>query len=91
VRIALGAGYRDIMRMILGEGVQLLGIGVVVGVPAFFALNVLLHRALPEMALPGWWLLAVNVAVLALTMLVACFLPAHRATRVNPIDALRAE
>ena len=91
VRIALGAGYRDIMGMILGEGVQLLGIGIVVGVPAFFALNVLLRRAMPEMSLPGWWLLAVNVGVLAVTMLVATFLPAHRATRVNPVEALRAE
>jgi putative ABC transport system permease protein len=91
VRIALGAGYRDIMGMFLVEGVQLLGFGIAVGVPAYFALNVLLRRAMPEMSLPGWWLLAVNVSVIAVTMLVATFLPAHRATRVNPVEALRAE
>jgi predicted permease len=91
VRIALGAGYRDIMRLILGEGVQLLGLGIATGVPLFLVVNRLLHGALPEVALPGWWLLAANVLVLAFAMLAACFLPAHRATRVDPVEALRAE
>ena len=91
VRIALGAGYRDIMRMIVGDGVRLLAVGIAGGVPVFFALNVVLRHAMPEMTLPGLWLLALNVTVLTLTMLAATFLPAHRATRVNPVEALRAE
>ena len=91
VRIALGAQNSDIMRMIIGEGVLLLGLGIVVGVPAYFALNLILRRAMPEMSLPGLWLLAVNLFVLAATMLLACYLPARRATRVDPITALRAE
>ncbi len=91
VRIALGAGRGDILRMILGEGIRLLIIGLVVGVPAFFILTTVLSRAMPEMTLPGWWLLATNISVLAVTMLVATFLPAHRATRIDPVEALRAE
>ncbi|HZP59008.1 MAG TPA: ABC transporter permease [Opitutaceae bacterium] len=91
VRIALGAHYRDIMGMVLGEGVRLLVIGVALGVPAFLALNIFVQRTIPEVPLPGLWLLATNIAVLTGTMLLACWLPAHRATRVNPVEALRAE
>ncbi len=91
VRMALGASRGDILRLILGEGARLLVIGFAIGVPAYYALTLLLRRALPAMALPGLWLLAVNVAVLAATMLLACWLPARRATRINPVEALRAE
>jgi hypothetical protein len=91
VRIALGANQGDILRLILGEGMRLLVIGVAVGVPAFFATKVFFARVMPEMTMPGVWLLALNVAVLGLTMLFATFLPAHGATRINPIEALRVE
>jgi ABC-type lipoprotein release transport system permease subunit len=46
---------------------------------------------MPEMALPGLWLLVANVAVLTVTMLLACWLPERKATRINPVEALRAE
>jgi putative ABC transport system permease protein len=91
VRIALGARRLDILRMVPGEGVRLLGIGIVVGVPAYLGLNLVVHRALPEMTLPGLWLLVANVTVLTGTMLLACYLPARRATKIDPIVALRAE
>jgi predicted permease len=91
VRIALGARRLDILRMVLGEGVRLLGIGIVVGVPAYLALTTVVHRTMPEMPLPGLWLLASNVAVLTVAMLLACYLPARRATKIDPIIALRAE
>jgi putative ABC transport system permease protein len=91
VRIALGAQETDILRMILGEGVRLLVVGVAVGVPLFLAFNAVVSRAMPEMPQPGLWLLALNLAALAVTMLLATYLPARRATRVNPVEALRAE
>ncbi|HUL53439.1 MAG TPA: ABC transporter permease [Opitutaceae bacterium] len=91
VRIALGAGRGDILRLILGEGARLMVIGVVIGIPGYYALTVVLRQAMPAMALPGLWLLAVNVAVLAGAMLLACYLPAARATRISPIEALRTE
>jgi ABC-type antimicrobial peptide transport system permease subunit len=91
VRIALGAQPGDIMRMILGEGVWLFAVGVVLGVPAFYALNAVIGRAMPEIRMPGLWLLGVNVAVLAGTTLLACWLPARRATRISPMEALRSE
>jgi ABC-type antimicrobial peptide transport system permease subunit len=91
VRIALGARYRDIMQLVLGEGVVLLLIGITIGVPIFWALNSAMHRTMPEMIQPGLWLLAVNLAVLTSTMLFACWLPARRAAKIDPIIALRSE
>jgi ABC-type antimicrobial peptide transport system permease subunit len=91
VRMALGAQEGDILRLVLGEGLRLLAIGIVVGVPLYYALNIVLKRSLPEMQLPGLWLLAINLAVLAATMLLASYLPARRATRINPVEALRSE
>lgn len=91
VRIALGAGSGDILRMILREGVRLLILGIAIGLPAYYGLGLLLRRAMPEMTLPGLWLLATNLVVLAATMLLATYLPARRATRIDPVDALRAE
>jgi predicted permease len=91
VRMALGAQSGDIMHLVIGGGLKLLGVGIVLGVPGFFLLNSVLRRAMPEMQLPGLWLLAANLAVLAAAMLLACYLPARRATRINPVEALRAE
>lgn len=91
VRMALGAREADIMGLILGEGLKLLVVGIAVGLIGYYLLNVVLHRAMPEMQLPGLWLLLVNLAVLSSTMLLACYLPARRAARINPVDALRAD
>jgi predicted permease len=91
VRMALGASARDILGMVLGEAVRLLALGIAAGVPAMWALNLFLGRTLPEMPLPGAWLMAANIAVLSAAMLLACWLPARRATLVNPVEALRAE
>jgi ABC-type antimicrobial peptide transport system permease subunit len=91
VRMALGAASGDILRLILGEGVRLLVIGIVLGIPAYYGLTTVLGNALPAMQLPGLWLLVTNVVVLSATMLLACWLPARRATRISPVEALRAE
>jgi predicted permease len=91
VRMALGAQGADIMRMIIGQGAKLLVIGIVVGIPAFFLLTTVVRRSMPEMQLPGPWLLGANLGVLAATTLLACYLPARRATQINPVEALRSE
>jgi predicted permease len=91
VRMALGAEGRDILGLIIGGGLKLLVVGIALGIPAFFALDRLLSSAMPSIEFPGLWLLALNVAVLSGAMLLACYLPARRATKVNPVDALRAD
>ncbi len=91
VRIALGAGYGNIMWMVIGQGARLLLFAAILGAPGYYALTFLLHRAMPEMKLPGVWLLATNLLVIALTTLLACYVPARRAARINPVEALRTE
>jgi predicted permease len=91
VRMALGAQARDIIGLVLGDGLKLLAFGLVLGVVGFFALNRLLASAMSELELPGLWLLGVNLVVLSATMLLACWLPARRATKVDPMVALRVE
>lgn len=91
VRMALGAQARDVLRLIMGEGLRVFVLGAVIGIPLFYAATMLLHQSMPELQLPGLWLLGVNLLVLGTTTFVASYLPAVRATRINPVEALRAE
>jgi predicted permease len=91
VRIALGADYRAIVSMILRQSVLLFGLGMVLGLPGYVAVQRLLGNTMPSMPFPGYWLAAVILAILGLATLVASFLPAHRAARTDPLIALRAD
>lgn len=91
VRMALGARPGDVLALVLGGGMKLLLVGVVLGIPAFLLLNQVLRRSMPAMELPGLWLLALNLIVLSVAMLLATYLPARRAMRISPIEALRTE
>ena len=91
IRIALGAARRDVLRMILSEGGKLAAAGVVIGLIASYVLTQFL-RALLYGVTPTDPLTFVVVAVLLLaTALLACWIPARRASRVDPMVALRAE
>jgi len=91
IRVALGAQRRDIMRMVLRQGLRATVAGVTIGVVAGLALTRLL-RSLLYGVTPGDWLTFLSVALLLLVVaLAACFIPARRATRVDPIVALRYE
>ena len=91
VRIALGAGYRSIVSMILRQSAILFGLGMVLGLPGYVAVQRLLGNTMPAMPLPGYWLAAVILAVLGLATFAASFWPAHRAARTDPLIALRAD
>lgn len=91
IRVALGAQRRDIMRMVLRQGIQAAVAGVAIGVVASLALTRLLSSLLFGVT-PGDWVTFLSVAVLLLGVsLAACSIPARRATRVDPIEALRYE
>jgi putative ABC transport system permease protein len=91
IRIALGATRRDVLVMVLGQGLTLIGLGLVAGFAASLALTRFLSSLLYEVR-PWDPLTSGAVAVaLAAVALAASYLPARRATRVDPMVALRYE
>jgi putative ABC transport system permease protein len=91
IRMALGAQPRDVLRLVLSRGVKLVGIGLVIGLIATFATARAMGTMLYQTSAQDPLTLGGTVLVLALVALIACLLPANRATKVNPIEALRTE
>jgi putative ABC transport system permease protein len=91
VRIALGAQAADVLRLILGQGMTPVVIGLAIGIAAALALGRLLTTQLYQISPHNPTLLFTTAAVLAFVALLACLVPARRAANVDPIQALRAE
>jgi putative ABC transport system permease protein len=91
VRIALGAGYRQVLRLVLGEGLWLATAGLLLGASGAYGVGIVMKSLLFEVAPTDPVSLAAVSAVLLLAALLACYLPALRATRVHPMVALRVE
>ncbi|PTY04214.1 hypothetical protein DB347_20165 [Opitutaceae bacterium EW11] len=91
VRIAIGAQTGDILRLVLGQGFRLVLLGGIVGIAGALAATRLFAALLYQSGTSDPLSYLVSVGVLALAALAAAFLPAWRATRVSPLDALRAE
>jgi len=91
LRMALGAQRQSVLRMVLGEAMRLVLVGVVVGVPAALAASRLLSSTLFGLTATDPVSMSVVIALLALVALLAGLIPARRATKVDPMVALRYE
>lgn len=91
IRMALGAARSDVLRMVLQMGVRLIGGGVAVGVAASLGLSRVLSSQLFGVAPNDPATMAAVIAVVAVAGFSACYFPARRATRVDPLVALRYE
>ncbi|HEX5603761.1 MAG TPA: ABC transporter permease [Pyrinomonadaceae bacterium] len=91
VRMALGAQKRDVLRLVVGKGMVLAVVGTAIGLVASLALTRLMRSLLFEVTPTDWLTFVIVSAVLLIVALLACYIPARRATKVDPLVALRYE
>ena len=91
VRMALGAQKRDVLKLVVRKGMALAIIGAAIGLVASLALTRLMRSLLFEVTPTDWLTFVTASAVLLIAALLASYIPAHRATKVDPLTALRYE
>ncbi|HEY4249401.1 MAG TPA: ABC transporter permease [Lacunisphaera sp.] len=91
IRVAIGAQGSDILRLVIGQGARLVTIGIILGLAAALTFSRILAALLYKTETTDPLSYAVAAAVLALVALSAALIPARRATKVDPVVALRAE
>jgi putative ABC transport system permease protein len=91
IRLAIGAQRSDVLRLVVGEGFRMAAAGVVVGVVAALALSRLLASLLFGVTATDPLIFSISASVLSSVALLACYIPARRAAKVDPMVALRCE
>jgi putative ABC transport system permease protein len=91
IRMALGAQTRDVLSMIVRQGLLLVLLGLAIGLAGAFGLMKLISSLLFGVTTKDPWTFAAVAGLLAAVALLACYLPARRATKVDPMEALRYE
>jgi predicted permease len=91
IRLALGAGQRDVLRLVVGHGMLLTLLGIAAGLAAAFGLTRLMRTMLYGVSPTDALTFAAIASVLLLVALLACWIPARRASKVDPLVALRHE
>ena len=91
IRLALGARPADVLRIVLRQSLRLTLIGLVLGALGSYGLGLALRPSLGLIIAQNYFILVGTTAVIAVVALLATWFPAHRATKVDPMVALRAE
>lgn len=91
VRMALGAQARDVLKLITWQGMQLVAVGMAIGLLASFAVTRFLASLLIGVSPNDFWTFGAIALLLILVALLACYVPARKATKVDPMNALRYE
>jgi ABC-type antimicrobial peptide transport system permease subunit len=91
IRMALGAQARDVRWLVLSKGAVLVGIGALLGAIGAYVVSRVLISLIPALPTHDPLVLPFAALVLMAVALVACYIPARRATRVNPLVALKSE
>ena len=91
LRMALGAGVKDLLGMVLSHGFRLMAAGIVVGAIAAVVLTRLMANLLYKVSPSDPVAFGSALLVIIIASLAACFLPAWRATRIDPVKALREQ
>jgi predicted permease len=91
IRMALGAQTRDVLWLVLGKGALLILIGALFGTAGAYGVSKLLIAFIPSLPTRDPMIVALTGVALGVVALVACYIPARRATRVDPLVALRSE
>jgi len=91
IRIALGAQTRDVLWLVLGKGAVLVGIGALLGSVGAYGVSKLLISIVPSLPTRDPLILPLATLALVAVALLACYVPARRATRVDPLVALKSE
>lgn len=91
IRVALGAQRSNVLRLIIKEGLRLVGFGIIIGLASAFVISRVLQSQLYGITARDPFTYVITAIILVAVTLLSCYVPARRATKIDPMEALRYE